>query len=163
MQSKGSVLLFLAILALPVIAISSNHRIFFAIVSIFIFIISSKYLFSFFIEKGFQDRKADEELEAELEEMANIDVKRFGTGLSAVYNMIVILYLFYCAFFLDTLVMKGITSFAILLQIYFIINKTKSKNQDFDINVHKPQVLIASVSNIIIILFTVMNKISRLS
>jgi hypothetical protein len=56
---------------------------------------------------GFEEQEIDEELEEELEELADIDIRKFGAGLSIVNNLISILFLCYCAFFLKTVLLKG--------------------------------------------------------
>lgn len=161
MQSKGSMLIFLAILAFPVIAISANHNLFFAVFSAIIASVSFKSIFNILTGNEFDDQKPDEELEAELEEMVDIDFKRAGTGLSIVFNLLVILYLFYCSFYLNTTLLKVITAFAILLQIHFIIKKAGYEKKAYDKNNQKPQILLSSLSNLIIVIFSVLIKLIR--
>jgi hypothetical protein len=161
MQSKGAVLLFLAIFALPLIAVSTNHNLFFVLVSIAVVVLSLKDIYSLLTVNNFPDQQLDEELEEELEDLVDIDLKRFGTGISVVYNMIVVLFLVYCAFYLITHYLKILASFAILLQVHFIIKKLKDKEQSFDKNLHKPQILLSSISNIAVVVFAVLNKILK--
>jgi len=160
MQSKGSVLIFLIILVFPVIAIFSDHQIFFAIMSIIIAFISCRYIYNLLFGKGFGDSEDDEGLSEELEDMIDIDMRLFGTGMSVAYNMLVMLFLIYCAFFLDTVLLKGIPALAIMFQIYFIIQKVGRKSQGFDRNRHKPQILISSILNLVVILLATINKIA---
>lgn len=159
MQSKGSVLIFLLILVFPVIAIFSDHQIFFVIMSIIIAAVSCRQIYSLLSGKGFAGRENDEELEDELEDMIDIDIRLLGTGMSVAYNLLVMVYLIYCAFFLDTVLLKGISALAIILQIYFIIKKVGSKFQSFDRNRYKPQILISSLINLAVILLSSFNKI----
>lgn len=163
MQSKSKALIFLVILAFPIIAISANHQIFFGAIAVIMTINSISNIYNIAGYNGFEEQEADEELEEELEELADIDIKRFGDGLSVVSNLVAILFLCYCAFYLETIVLKGIASFAILLQLFFILKKTRKKSDSFDRNNYKPQILLASMSNVAVILFTLFNKISRLS
>ncbi len=162
MQSKGMVLLFLAIFALPLIAISTNHNLFFVLISIVLVVLSSRDIFSLISGNSLQDQQLNEELEEELEEFVDIDLQRFGTGMSVVYNMIVVLFLIYCAFFLNTLLLKCLTAFAILMQIHFIVKKIKDKNHFYNKNQQKPQIFISGISNIAVVFFAVLNKIFRL-
>lgn len=160
MQSKGSVLIFLIMLVFPVIAIFSDHQIFFVIMSIIIAFVSCRYIYGLLSGNGFGDHENDEELEEELEDMIDIDIRLFGTGMSVAYNMLVMLFLIYCAFFLDTVLLKGISALAIILQIYFIIKKIGSKLQGFDRNRYKPQILISSLLNLVVIALAAINKIA---
>ncbi|HEX2945330.1 MAG TPA: hypothetical protein VHT96_05185 [Clostridia bacterium] len=160
MQSKGSVLIFLIILAFPVIAIFSDHQIFFVIMSIIIAFVSCRYIFNLLSGNGLGDSESDEELEEELEDMVDIDIRLFGTGMSVAYNLLVILFLVYCTFFLGTVLLNGITALAIILQIHFIVKKLGSKSQSFDINRYKPQILISSLLNLTVIILAAINKIA---
>lgn len=162
MQSKGSMLIFMVILAFPIIAISTNHNLFFGALSAIVFLVSFRYLYYLLIKDDFEDQQPDEDLEAELEELADIDLKKVGAGLSIAYNLLVILYLIYCSFYLDTILLKGIAAFAILLQLHFIIKKVDYKEAPYNKNQNKPQILLSSVSNILVIVFAVLNKILRL-
>ena len=163
MQSKSLVYLFVIVIAIPIIALSSNHEIFFGVASLIITVVSVKYLYRQFSAESLQGTEADEDLETELEELIDIDVKRFGTGLSVVYNLLVILFLFYSAFYLETIILKAAASFAILFQINFIIKKTRKHTPIFSPDQHKPQILLASVLNIAVIIFAIMNKLSKLN
>lgn len=160
MQSKGSVLIFLIILIFPIIAIFSDHQIFFVIMSIIIAFVSCRFIFNLLSGNGLDERENDEELEEELEDMIDIDVRLFGTGMSVAYNMLVILFLIYSAFFLDNILLKGISTLAIILQIYFIIKKVGSKLQSFDRNRFKLQILISSLLNLVVIVLATINKIA---
>ena len=113
--------------------------------------------------RGFQEHEPDEELESDLDELIGIDIRKFGEGLSVVVNMVIIVFLVYCAFFLETLPLKGIVTLAIMLRIHFIIRKTRKSGEGFDKNRHKPQIFISSISNLAVVLFTILNKLSQLS
>lgn len=162
MQSKVKVFIFLIILAFPFLAISTDHQIFFGLTAAVLAISSFSDMLNILAGKGFDEHEIDEELEEELEDLADIDLKMFGTGLSVACNLIVILFMCYCFFYLESLLLKGAAAIAILLQLYFILVKTR-RNSEFDKNKHKPQILLASVSNIAVILFTLLNKISRIN
>lgn len=162
MQSKGSMIVFLVILAFPIISISTNHNLFFGSLSIIITVVSVRYLYYLLVKNEFEDNLPDEEVEAELEELADIDLKKVGAGLSITFNLLVILYLIYCSFYLDTILLKGLATFAILLQIHFINKKVGYKKTPYDRNQNKPQILLSSVSNIVVVVFAVLNKILRL-
>ena len=162
MQSKSLVFIFIIVITIPIIALASNHEIFFAVASLVITIISVRYIFRQFSGESLRGTETDDEMEDELEDLINIDVKRFGTGLSVVCNLLIILFFCYCAFYLDTIVLKALASFAILLQIHFIIRKTGKHTLIFNPDKHKPQILLSSVLNIAVIIFTILNKLYKL-
>jgi len=163
MQSKGSALIFLAVLAFPIIALSTDHNIFFAVAAILVTLESVKSLYYLIVFNGFEQPEPDEEFEDELEELIDIDVRKFGDGLSVAVHMAVIVFTFYCAFFLETVLLKIIAALAIMLQVHFIIKKVQKGSNNFDRNRYKPQIFFSSISNIAVVLFTVLNKLSRLS
>lgn len=163
MQSKGKAFIFLVVLAFPIIAISANHQIFFGAIAVIMTINSFMNICNIAGNNGFEEQEADEELEEEIEELADIDIKKLGDGLSVVYNLIAILFLCYCVFYLETIVLKVIATFAILLQLFFIYKKTVKNSDIFDKNKYKPQIMLASMSNVAVILFTLLNKISGIN
>ena len=162
MQSKSLALLFILVIALPILALLSNHEIFFAVMSLMITVISVRYIFRQFSKESFKGTEADEEMEEELEELIEIDVKRFGKGISIASNLLVTVFIFYCAFFLETIILKAVASFAISLQVYFITKKTGKSILPFDADRHKPQIILSSVLNIAVVIFTVINKLYKL-
>lgn len=163
MLSKSMVVLFIVVIAIPIIALSSNHEIFFWVASLILTVLSARYIYRLVSGESLHGNDADEELEEELEELIDIDVKRFGTGLSVIYNLFVILFLCYCTFFMEAFMLKVIVSLAILLQIHFIIKKTRRSTPVFNPDRHKPQILLASILNIAVIIFTILNKLSKLN
>ena len=163
MQSKSLVFLLIVFVSIPIFIISSNHEIFFFIFSVILTVISIRNFYLQLTGESFQGGEADDELEEELEELIGIDVKKFGKGLNIVYNLLVILFLCYCTFFLDTVILKAVASFAILLQIYFIIKKTRKMLPAYNADLHKPQILFSSVLNIAVIVLTLLNKGFRIN
>lgn len=162
MQSKGSLLIFLAVLAFPIIALSADHNIFFGVTAALITLSSVRSIYSLLMHNGFHHHELDEELENDLEELVDIDIRKFGDGLSIVINMVIIVFISYCAFYLETILLKGIAALAMTLQVYFIIKKSQKGSAGFDKNQHKPQILLSSISNISVVLFAILNKLSKL-
>ena len=159
MQSKDGVLIFMAVIALPAIAIAANHNILFVVVAAAVTLVSIRQIYSIVMLDGFSEYEIDEELQEDLEELTDIDIEKFSEGLSVIYNLIVLLFIFYCSFFLDSFPLKAVAALAMLLQAYFIIRKA-SKSKAFDKNRLKPQIMLSSISNIAVILFTVLSKLS---
>jgi len=162
MQSKSTVFVFMSLITLPIIMLSSNHEIFFGITSLILTVSSVKYFYELFLDNEIPPDASEAELEEELEELIGIDVKKLGTGLSIVYNMLIILFLCYCAFFMETLVFKAVASFAIMLQIYFIVKKSGKHPVDFRPDLYKPQLILSNILNLSMIIFTVINKLYKL-
>jgi hypothetical protein len=162
MQSKSLAFLFIIIIAIPIIALSSNHEIFFVVMSLIITVISIRYIFRLLTSESLKGNEADEEMEEELEDLIGIDVKKFGKGISVASNLLAILFLIYCAFFLETILLKAVTSFAIILQIYLILKKAGRNALPFDPDKHRPQIVLSSILNLAVVIFTVLNKLYKL-
>jgi hypothetical protein len=154
--------LFTIIIAAPIVALFSNHEVFFAVMAFCITILSFRYFYMLFAGESLRSAESDEELEEELEELIDIDVKRLGTGLSVASNLLAILFFVYCAFYLDTLVLKALASFAIILQIYFILKKAARIELPFNPDKLKPQIILSSVLNVAVVIFTLLNKLYKL-
>lgn len=161
MQSKSLVLFFVIAVILPIIALSSNHELFFAVMSLFLLIVAFRYIFRYLTGENLADTETDEDAEEELEDLTGIDVKKLGTGLSVASNLLTILFLCYCAFFLDAIPLKIIAALAIILQVHFIIKKAGRDAAIYNPNQIKPQILLSSVLNIAIIIITLVNKLFR--
>jgi len=159
MQSKSLALIFLFIIALPIIAISTSHELFFAIASVAVFICAARYILRGSSSDISEDVLGDEELEEELEELINIDIEKFSMGISIVYNMLAILYLFYCAIYVNTVPFKALVSVAVLFQVYFIIKKTSKPSRKPAHSRYTIPGLLSSLLNIVIIVITVIHKL----
>lgn len=162
MQSKRIALLFIVITLIPVLALFSNHEMFFWILSIILSVVSVRNIIKLVTGENLQSFESDDEIEDELEELIDIDVKRLETGISVATILLVILFLFYCAFYLEAFVLKVIVAFAIMLQIYFIFKKTEKLIKAYSPDRYKPQIILASILNITIILLSVINKLYRI-
>ena len=162
MQSKSIVAIFIAIMLIPILALFSNHEIFFWVLSLIILVFSAKNIYRLITGESLKSNDSDDEIEEELEELVDIDFKTLGTGLSVISSLLVILFLIYCAFYLEAFILKAVVTFAIILQVYFIVKKTEKIALGYSPNHHKLQIFMASLVNIAIILFTVLNKIYRM-
>lgn len=162
MQSKSLAFLFIIIITIPIIALSTNHEIFFVVMSLIITVICVRYIFRLISGESLKGNEADEELEEELEDLIGIDIKKFGKGISVASNLLVILFMIYCAFFLKTIIIKSVASFAIILQVFLILKKTGKNALPFNPDKHKPQIILSSIFNIAVVIFTVFNKLYKL-
>lgn len=161
MQSKSAVFIIMLILAIPILLISTDHELFFILASTIVTITSASFIVASVSGTDLHINEEDEELQEELEDLMNIDIKKLGTGFSILYNMLNILLLCYCSFYLKSVIFKVIISIAVILQIFFIRKKYRENKPDLDQKLIKPQMFAANVINIAVILFTVINKLYR--
>jgi len=159
MQSKSLAFIFVVLMALPVIIISTSHELFYAIFSLAILISSVGYIMRGSSNNSPEDDLMDEELEEELEELINIDIEKFSIGVSVVFNMLAILYLFYCAFLVNTLLVKAIAAGAVLLQVYIIIKKTSKKSPWRVRSRYTIPGIVSSLLNIAVVVLSFIHKL----
>jgi len=162
MESKSLLFLFALIIAIPAFAISSNHEVFFAVASLVVMGTSIRNLYKLAVADSFENEEPDDETISELEDLINIDVRKFGTGISVFYNLFIILLLFYSVFYLDAIFMKVICALAITLQVHFIIKKAGKNCSSYKPDRQRVQIFISSISNIAVIIFALLNKLARL-
>jgi hypothetical protein len=122
MQIREIMLLLIMLIIIPTAILTSNHDVFFIIVALVIFIASIRkaYFSAFNIEQN-TEGTSDETVE-DLEEMLNLNMKRFGTGTVVVKNLIIILFFLYCSFFTHVLWEKALITAVILYWIHGTVN-----------------------------------------
>jgi len=162
MESKSLLFLFVLIIAIPILAITSNHELYFAVSALVVISTSIRNIYKIVTSDSLEDEEPDDETISELEELIDIDVRKFGTGISVFYNLLIILLLFYSSFYLNTLFMKIICSVAILLQVHFIIKKAGKNGSAFRADRHRFKIFISSILNIAVIIFALLNKLAKL-
>lgn len=152
------VLFLLAVV--PIMAISANHEVFFIIMSLLLMVMSVKNIRSIRSGNGGSQDDSEDELELDVEEMLDLDVKKFGTGVNIAKNLFIILFLVYCTVYLNSMVFKALSVIAVLLQLFFIFDTLKHQEEGHDQSLYKLQFMASNILNIAIIIFTVLNKVS---
>jgi NADH:ubiquinone oxidoreductase subunit K len=167
MQLQGLMLILLLFLIIPIITVFANHNVFFIVISFSLLINAINSTLSLFLKaSGEAEESVDGvsvEIIEELEEMTNIDIKKFDTGITVSKNLIVILFLFYCSVFVYTTILKAIIAFLVVISIRNIIQRLILKS---DLSLQKStqnfkQKMIILTSNIgamILIVFVIINK-----
>jgi hypothetical protein len=111
------------IIIFPIFIIASNHNAFFIVTSIILIIASIKNLNTIL----FKYRRViyDESSESlkELEDIVHIDIKRLIIGIKIIKNLIVVLFLLYCIFYLPILILKIFSAVVILYWVMDSLNK----------------------------------------
>lgn len=156
MQLQGLMLMLFIMVAIPLMVIFANHNMFFIIIALILFITSFKNIYKLLFNIAIDD-EPDDDLTEELEDLMNIDMKKFGAGINTVKGLIVVLFLAYCIYFQVSLLLKLVTISALLLQVVNIINikkgTIKSKTGLNGFRFH-----LSGIFNIVVIIFTFCNK-----
>lgn len=132
MQLQGIMLLFIMLIMLPIVMLSANHNVFFVIVAIVLFISSIKNIFNLFFNREIELNKEDEELLEDIEITSDIDIRKFGSGLKVVTDLVIILFFLYCAFYMSVLWLKALIAFSILFRVIQIKYNVCENNLDTD-------------------------------
>ncbi len=166
MQLQGLMFMLFILLIIPIMALSTNPFLFFAVMAIILIISSIKNIYSRFfdVEPG-EDEDSDSEAEEEFEDLLNIDMKKFGVGIYVVKDLFLILFFLYCSFYVKSLFLKIDASLLILIQIYHIrsglkrgVRKSKAITS-WDRNL----VMFSGVLSLLLIVFTTCNLVFQLS
>jgi hypothetical protein len=100
MQSQSLILILFILIIAPILIISSNHNLFFALVAFAMFIASLRSITKA-LSGSQDDLSEDDEAEREeFEDMIGLDAQKFGVGAKVVKNLVVILFYIYCLFFI---------------------------------------------------------------
>lgn len=118
MQPQGFTLLLFILLGLPVFLLTSDHNIFFVILSVFLLFTSIQRLTGVFFPAQAASSESDEGTTEELEESLHINIRRFNVGLGVAKNLIVLLFLLYCTFFIHHMIAIVLISAVIAFRIF---------------------------------------------
>ncbi|OGO81558.1 MAG: hypothetical protein A2Y21_02890 [Clostridiales bacterium GWC2_40_7] len=163
MQLQGLMFMLFILLIIPVMALSTNHLIFFAIMAIILIITSIKSIYARFfdIESQEEDDDSDEDAEEEFEDLLNLDMKKFGTGIYIVKDLFIILFFVYCSFYLKSILLKVDAALLILIQIHHIksvLNRNGLKKKEVNLS-DRNLATISGILSLLLIVFTSFNLI----
>lgn len=102
MQFEGLFFALIMIFILPVVIISANHNAFFVVIGLVLCIHSLKSMNTIVGKNIKLNIKQNKELISELEEVINLDFKKFGKGVKIVRNLIILLFILYCFFYIQS-------------------------------------------------------------
>lgn len=120
MQLQVLLFILVMLIAVPAMVIFANHEVFFIILSSILIVASVKNIHLALSGIGHGNREDEGELADELEDMADVDMKKLSTGAIIVKYLVIILFLSYCSFFLEFFIFKILLSVLILYWIYEI-------------------------------------------
>lgn len=153
MQLQSLLILLFILFIVPMVILFTNPNIFFIIVSIILLIISLRSIHIIIFNINENREEPDDELIEDLEMALNIDVRKFGTGIRVVIDLIFILFFIYCFFYINSNWLKAVCCAIILYwytDILKIIGKVSKKQKTILRNL-----LMVLVHSITIILITI--------
>jgi hypothetical protein len=160
MQLQGLLIMLFILAVIPIMILSSNHEIFFILMAVILLVSSVKNLYRGLLGANSGSLESDSDPEEDLEEILDLDMEKFGIGIDIAKSLITILFLAYCAFYLNFLFFKAATALAILLQVYFIVEKIKAGPECEPAGIHGIGRMLSSLLTLVIVLFTVFNKLT---
>ncbi|MCX8128964.1 MAG: hypothetical protein N3I35_02555 [Clostridia bacterium] len=135
MQLQGLMMMLFFTIVIPIIIMSANHNIFFMLVAAILLVISLKDIpiaFFHITKPGNNgagennDIAKDEEIAGELEDLTNINVKKFSTGVNFARSLILILFFLYCIFNVSSLPIKILITAILLYCMRVALNTISS-------------------------------------
>lgn len=118
MQLQSLMLMLLLMIIFPLMILTSNNDVFFIVLTLVLLFASVRnlheLLFTGSNQPGPDEDDADSE---ELEEFLGLDIHKLETGFYVVKNLIIILYLAYCSFYIDY---NWIKYFIFTIALYWI-------------------------------------------
>jgi hypothetical protein len=121
MQLQGLKLMLFILVIVPAIILFSNHNVFFIVVALIILFDSFKCIFNTFSNIPPESSEEEDETLDELEELADLDVKKFGTGVKVVKDLIALLLFIYSCFYINSAVIGIVASAVIVYRVYKIL------------------------------------------
>lgn len=166
MQLQGLMFMLFILLIIPIMAISTNHFIFFAVMAVILVVSSVKNIYTrFFHVDQIDEEDTDEEAAEEFEEILNINMKKFGTGIYVVKDLFLILFFIYCSFYLHSILMKINASLLILIQIYHIkkvLNKKEQRKKETT-TLDRNLAMVSGILSLVLIALTTCNLVFKMN
>lgn len=120
MQLQGFLIMLFVLVIAPVVILSSNHNLFFVVMSGILLTTSIKNIYLALAGVKKEIPVKDEEFIDEMEGMTGVDMKKLGAGTRIVKKLIIVLFFIYCSFYLKPMVFKVLLSAIILYQLHEI-------------------------------------------
>lgn len=143
MPLQGLMLILFMIIIIPILLIFSNHNVFFILISLILLYTSLKNIYFKVFNSGLAASDSEEDLSEELEQTMNVNVKKFKDGILVAKNLIIILFLAYCTFFISDFLLKILIALILTFRftdIYKLFRKDK--------NLEPTSALIQKVKNV---------------
>lgn len=122
MPLQSLFIIFVFIIILPIIILTSHDEVFFIVLSFILFIASIRNLYGLILYSNLpSDSDEEDEDFDELEEFLGFDLEKLTKGLVLVKNLSIILYLSYCSFYISNNYVKLLVLSIALYWIYDII------------------------------------------
>lgn len=162
MQLQGLLFILLMLIIIPIFILSANDTVFFVISALILLIVSIKNIHTPAV--GMQKETSEEytSILEDLENASNLNIKKFETGIVVVKDFIIILFLCYCYFYINSIHLKILT-FSIAFYwicdiIKFVEDKFHSANSIQITSLKLILFYLTNIGTVIIILLVTCNK-----
>ncbi|NLD48398.1 MAG: hypothetical protein GX660_14605 [Clostridiaceae bacterium] len=161
MQLQRMLLILLMLIIIPIIIISSNDSAFFIILAIILSLASLKSIIENLFISIEDDIDLSDDMIDEIEDQTNLNIYKFGIGLSVIKDLVIILFFVYCNFYLYSFIYKILFTFVTLYWLNDLVssikNPDKNNSQLKGIKVRFINVL-TNLSSLLIIIIVAYNK-----
>lgn len=162
MQLRALILMLIMLILVPMVILSANHNVFFIITGLLLLILSMRNIHNYLFKVISEPDETEDELESELKESMDFDVKKFGAGTKVVKNLIIILFFLYCTFYINQLIFKMLLAFIIVYWIRDIMSNVVLKragDKEYGVNAVSGLFhLTTNIGTIILIILVAMAK-----
>ena len=163
MPLQGLMFMIFILLIIPVLALSTNHFIFFGVMALIISVISIRNIYNRFFDIDSDGGYIDEEATEEIEDLINLNMKKFGTGINVVKELSLILFFIYCSFYSGSILLKIVAALLILIQIYYIKGILNDKDKKEPTSFSRNLTMLSSILSLVLVIFTTCNLIFGLN
>lgn len=162
MPLQGLMFLIFMFIIIPVLVLSTNHYLFFAVTALILVVGSIRSIYRRFFNIPEDDETSEDEDAEEIEDMFDMNMKKFGTGINVIKAMFLILFYVYCSFNLNSIFLKLPAALLILLQIHEI-RLALNDNSKFKMSpaLSRNIETIANIISLVLIILTSYNIIVR--
>lgn len=166
MQLQALMLMLLMVVIIPTTILSSDHNVFFVIISIALLAFSFKNFHYTIFNIYEQTPDNTEERLDDLEGALNIDIKKFGVGTSVARDLIAILFFAYCSYYIHFPWLKVIILLIYTYWLHDIVDVLAGGKYIYSIkrrsSIKKLYLLLVNIGAIVVILFTAYCKFKNI-
>jgi hypothetical protein len=161
MPLQGLMLFLFIIIIIPILFVFANQNVFFILISLILLYASIKNIYlKIFQAKASSEQ--EEDLSEELEQTMNVNIKKFKEGISVSKNLIIILFLTYCTYFIADFFFKIIIALVLTYRLFDIyktfIDKKSETGSLFIIRLKAGLPIIIDLLTTVIIIIVSINK-----
>lgn len=156
--------MFFMLIIAPIMMLFTNHNIFFIVIGFILWVASLKNIHTILFKSKKSSIQVEKSDVNDLESVIDIDLKKFGTGTKVVKNLMIILFLVYCSFFVNAFILKALTTAIIIYRIHIVLKSILNPKSILSVknsNLKSLLLILVNLTTIILIAIVTCNKFIR--